>query len=51
MDAVPLVTAVGDEGIMTALVPDVFYRAPGAREIRLQNRHGRSEPVVFQVTA
>ncbi|HEX7705166.1 MAG TPA: glycosyltransferase family 2 protein [Thermoanaerobaculia bacterium] len=49
MDSVPLVSAVGEEGVVTALVPEYFYSRPGTRDVRLRRGEQRSDAIAFIV--
>jgi hypothetical protein len=49
MNSVPLVTALGENGIMTALVPEESCERPGRYEIYLQRRQRRSNALEFVV--
>ncbi|HVT45804.1 MAG TPA: glycosyltransferase family 2 protein [Thermoanaerobaculia bacterium] len=50
MDSVPLVTAVGEEGVVTAVVPEALYQRPGSREVHLRHRERRSNALEFVVS-
>jgi glycosyltransferase involved in cell wall biosynthesis len=49
MDSVPLVTALGEDGILTALVPEGLCERPGRYVIHLQRRQQRSNALEFVV--
>ena len=49
MDSVPLVTALGEDGILTALVPEGLCERPGRYAIHLQRRQQRSNALEFVV--